>query len=349
MLTLSRNTSLNAQKGYNVLADSMLNQIRWHQANAQTNPFSYLNVVRWYIQWANGRRMNKYIGKLLDKRYSDINADLLRGEDLRSKSVIDLILQAYATTSSSDGKIPECLDTEFRTFAIRQIRLFVFVGHDSTSSTICYIMHLLFGNPDKLHRIRKELDSVFQGADVSSQIIQNQVLLNHLPYTNAAIKEALRLFPPASASREGQPGLSVANDEGQSCPTDGAFVLTLHTKMQRASKYWPKPNEFIPERFLVEPGDELYPPKNGWRAFEKGPRNCMAEGLVMTELKVVLAIVLSRFDFTEAYEEHDRVHRVGSKRPRTYKGERAYQIEEGAAHPVDGYPCKVYVRNMERA
>lgn len=242
------------------------------------------------------------------------------------------------------------LDSEFRTFAIRQIRLFVFVGHDSTSSTICYIVHLLFSNQEKLHLLRAELNSVFgTTGDTASKIVEQQYLLNRLPYTTAVIKESLRLFPPASASREGQKGVEVVNDAGQSCPTEGAFILTIHTELQRAAKYWPKPDEFIPERFIVEPGHELRPLDNAWRPFEKGPRNCMAEGLVMTELKIVLAIVLSRFDFADAYEKFDRLQGPKKKAKRTCGGLRAYQIEEGAAHPVDGYPCKVSLRGGKAA
>ena len=319
----------------------MLNQIRWHQANADLNPLSHLNFIRWYVHWSNGRRMDNYIGNLLDKRYSEIRKEIAEGAGLKTKSVIDLILQAYATTSS-EGQPPIALDSEFRIFAIRQIRLFVFVGHDSTSSTICYIIHLLFGHPEILGKVRSEVAKVFGIAEeIPSKITEQQHLLNHLPYTTAVIKEAMRLFPAAAASRQGQPGYSIIDDSGQSCPTDECFVLTVHLALQRSAKYWPKPDDFIPERFLVEPGHELYPPKNGWRPFEKGPRNCMAEGLVMLELKVVLAIVLSCFDFVEAYEEYDRVQ---GKKGKTYKGERAYQIEEGAAHPVDGYPCKVSIR-----
>ena len=335
-----RNTSLHAQEGYNTLADGMLNQIRWLQPTG-VNPLSDLNVIREYVHWSNGRQMDHYIGDIIDKRYAQIRESLDRGEASRSKSVIDLILQAYATDISG-GKPPPYLDLDFRTFAIRQIRLFVFVGHDSTSSTICYIIHLLFGNPEKLRLLRAELDSVFGTGDIATKILEQQHLLSNLPYTTAVIKETLRLFPPAGASRQGQPGYGIVNDTGQSCPTDGTIVLSLHYEMQRAAKYWTKPDEFVPERFLVEPGHELYPPKNAWRPFEKGPRNCIAEGLVMTELKTVTAIVLKQFDFAEAFEEHDRLKRIKGKR--TYRGERAYQIEEGASHPVDGYPCKVFAR-----
>ena len=150
--------------------------------------------------------MDKYCGDLLDRRYAEIRANLIGGKDLKSKSVIDLTLQAYAT-SKSDRQIPDALDPEFRLFAIRQIRLFVFVGHDSTSSTICYIVHLLCHNQEKLRLLRDELKSVLSADtadDVPSRILEQQHLLNQLPYTTAVIKEALRLFPPASASPAGQ-------------------------------------------------------------------------------------------------------------------------------------------------
>jgi cytochrome P450 len=104
--------------------------------------------------------MDKYIGEELDRWYAEFKAD--SGGDnnsSRTKAVIDIILQAY----NGDGKIktkPEKLDPEFRAFAIRQIRLFVFVGHDSTSSTICYILHLLSLNPPALSKTRAEHDAV---------------------------------------------------------------------------------------------------------------------------------------------------------------------------------------------
>ena len=107
--------------------------------------------------------------------------------------------------------------------------------------------------------------------------------------------------------------------------------------MHRAPQYWARPEEFLPERWLVEPGHALYPAKGSWRAFEHGPRNCIAQGLVMVELRVVLCLIAREFEFADAYAEFDR-KKGGARR---YRGERAYQVEEGAAHPVDGYPCRV--------
>lgn len=156
-----RNASLEAQKGYNVLADSMLSQIRWHQPNAEANPLGHLDFVRRLVEWRNGRQMDRYISSELDKRFLEYRTD---PSDKRQKSVMDLVLHAYISQSGEEK--PEKLDPEFRAFAIRQTRLFVFTGHDSTSSTICYAFHLLSQNPDALKRIRSEHDEVL-GNDVS--------------------------------------------------------------------------------------------------------------------------------------------------------------------------------------
>lgn len=283
--------------------------------------------------------MDKYIGDELDKRYNEYKAD---PESKRTKAVIDLVLQAYLPHDAKTR--PEKLDPEFRAFAISQIRLFVFAGHDSTSSTICYILHLLATNPNALAQIRAEHDRVLgtELSAVASTLKERPHLTNHLPYTTAVIKEALRLFAPGGCSREGKANVDLTDDQGNRCPTEDAVVFTIHTEMHRAPAYWLRPEEFLPERWLVESGHELQPMKGAYRAFEVGPRNCVAQGFVMTEFRVILACIVRQFDFQPAYDEWDRLH--PSKGLRTYRGERAYQIEEGAAHPVEHYPCRVSVR-----
>ena len=284
--------------------------------------------------------MDKYIGSELDQRFSEYKKDT---SDIRQKSIIDLVLQAYIAQSGESK--PERLDPDFRTFAIRQIRLFVFLGHDSTSSTICYALHCLSQNPDALRRIRLEHDQVL-GEDASNAptlLEERPKLLNDLKYTTAVIKEVLRLFPPAGSSRQGKTGASIHDDLGAICPTDDIIMLwTIHVELHRSPKYWKRPDEFLPERWLVEPTHELFPVQDAWRAFEHGPRNCVAQGVVETELKIILACLVREFDFRPAYDEWDRLHpRKGGK---SYRGERAYQMEEAAAHPVEHYPCRVFIR-----
>jgi cytochrome P450 len=283
--------------------------------------------------------MDSYIGPELDKRFREHRTS--PPGDKKNKAIIDLLLQAYSPNSEAGLNQNETMDPEFRLFAIRQIRMFVFAGHDSTSSAITYCFHLLSKHPKALARLRAEHDATYGSeiSSVASQLLANPALANGLPYTTAVIKEALRLFPPASSNRQGISGVEITDDTGMVCPTNGAVVWVNHQAMHRASKYWVCPDEFIPERWLVGPEDELYPMKGAWRPFENGPRNCIGQGLVMMELRIVLSLTVREFSFRDAYEEFDA--KGGWKGIKSYKGERVFQIDEGAAHPAEYYPCKV--------
>lgn len=116
---------------------------------------------------------------------------------------------------------------------------------------------------------------------------------------------------------------------------------SLHTAMHCAPENWVDASDFLPERWLVEPGHKLYPVRGAWRAFEWGPRNCIGQSLAMTELRIMLAMIVREFNFKPPYEEWDRLHH--RKVAQAWRGEEAYQIEEAAAHPADNYPCRITI------
>ncbi|TVY73120.1 Cytochrome P450 monooxygenase aflN [Lachnellula suecica] len=337
------NTRLNAQKGWNPLADALLSQIRWHCSNEEVNLLIRWNPMRPFVEWYNSRQMDSYIKKEVGKRWKLHQSN---SEKEFSTAVVDLAIQGYIASQPAGSPKLQRLDKEFVTVVTRQIRLFLFAGHDVTSSSIVYCFHLLSKNPSSLQRIREEHKSVL-GTDASAlptMISSRPHILNNLPYTTAVMKEAMRLFPGASGIRTGAPGVDLVDGKGNRYPTEGKNIWILHQALQRNPLYWKRPDEFLPERWLVGPDHELYPVKGAWRPFEFGPRNCIGQGLVMMELTVVLAIVLAEFHIVPAYEEWEEKH--GVKGARTVDGERAYQIEKGGAHPADGYPCKVSFRRQ---
>ena len=143
-------------------------------------------------------------------------------------------------------------------------------------------------------RLRSEHEFIF-GTDISTlpHLLSEQPhLLNQLPYTTAVLKEAERLYQGASAIRAGAPGADLVDEQGNRYPTEGMNIWVLHQALQRNPAYWRQPNEFIPDRWLVGPEHPLYSIKGAWRLFEFGPRNCIDQGLVQLELKVVLALVV---------------------------------------------------------
>ena len=228
------------------------------------------------------------------------------------------------------------MDRTFKRFAMNQIKLFLFSGHDTTSSTVCYIFYVLATNPAILARVRAEHASIIN-PDVSmsaSLIISDPYLLNKLPYTLAVIKETLRLYPPVSSIRDGEPNLSVSDDAGRSFPTDTFLVWANPLPIHRDPAYWKRPDEFLPERWLVTADDPLYPVKGAWRPFEYGPRNCIGQELAMLEIKVIMAMAVRRFDLELMYEDLDPAKGI-----KTVYGQRGYQIQR--AQPSEDLPCRV--------
>jgi cytochrome P450 len=343
---------LQSQRQHNPLATAMRRQIRWHVLDNEWNLFIRWNPARPFVQWYNNREMDRYIGQELDKRYAEWQAD---SSTSTSRSIIHLALAGYMSQQPAHTPRPPRLDPAFKAWATIQIRLFLFAGHDSTSSTICYCFHLLQSHPAALATLRAEHDAVF-GTDpaLAPNLLRTSPhLLNALPYTTAVIKEALRLFPPASAMRGGREGVALRDAKGNEYPTAGTNIWVLHSAVHRNEKHWgADAAEFKPERWLASSDSQLGSdpervpmPKGGWRPFEFGARNCLGQTLAMVDVKVTLVLVVRELEVRGVYAEWDRVH-AGEVRGRvkTVNGERAYQTQVGGAHPANGFPCRVAVR-----
>lgn len=281
--------------------------------------------------------MNGYLNKELDNQVSKLRDQ----SGTPTKSIISLALQKYLEDDDSKN----ATDVTFRTFAISQIKMFLFAGHDTTSSTICFVFHMLSSNPSVLERVREEQAKVFGTSriEIVRKLKEEPYLLHQLPYTVAVLKETLRLFPAGPSLRGGEPGYHVRDPQGRLLPTEGFMVWLASQPLHRDSSFWPQPEKFLPDRWLVAPGDPLYPIKGAWRAFEHGPRNCIGQELAMMEMKIVLIMVLQEFDIEIAYDELDRKPARG---PKTVDGERAYQLT--LARPSDGLPCRAKRRGKER-
>ena len=309
----------------------------------ELNPFVVYNPVRPIMHWYYTRRMDRYLSRVLDERFA-INQETKQSTKAkRSKPVIDLALDTFNAEQTSEKSTNRGLDPTFKAYAMSQMKIFLFAGHDTTSSTLCYAYYLLSKHPKANAEICAEHDNVF-GPDptkTASLVLANPHLLSNLPYTVGVIKEVLRLFPPASSVRGGEKGFCI-NINGQQYPTEGFMVWSVHHAIGRDPRYWAHPDSFMPERWLVPEGDPLYPIKGAYRPFEFGPRNCIGQELAMLETKLIMAMSVRTFDVRADFETWDRLH--PKKGPRTANGERAYQMLQGSAKPVDGFPCRVTLK-----
>jgi len=266
-----------------------------------------------------------------------------------SNVVVDTVLAKFMKDrGSSRMDDPEAKD--FLNLIRDNVRTFVFAGHDTSSSVLTYAFYELSRHPEILDQVRQEHSDIL-GSDpfeAGKRFEESPRLVNSLPLTAAIIKEVLRLYAPATSARSGEKGFSVRGIDGRDYPTEGCMVVVFANILSRGEQYYPAPNSFCPQRWL--PDTPYKPvPKDAYRPFEKGPRDCIGQALAEVELKILLALTLRRFDFKEAYDELDR--RLGRKRPPIDTvepaGGRAYQVFFTTAKPKDGLPMWVSERTNE--
>lgn len=342
-----RDAHFDAQKSPNDFVSALREQILWLPTGSQLNPLQRLNLIRPFAQMYYNRRMDRYLSHEIDRCFASHKVDTENALSGRKpNTIIGLALDKYLEQQPESESLSN-MSATFKEFALSQMKGLILAGHGTTSNTLCFIYYLLSTNPLTLQRIREEHDSMFS-IDInqtSSIIIERPHILNQLPYTLAVIKETLRLFPADSSPRQGDVGYSLT-EGGHQYPTEGCMLWCVHQAMHRDPRYWPEPDTFIPDRWIVSKDDPLHPTKGAWRAFEFGPRNCIGQELAMLEMKLALALTIRKFDFSARFEEWEQINR--KRGPKTINGESAYQALRGTNRPRNGFPCRVSLRNLDR-
>ncbi|XP_027099198.1 cytochrome P450 76T24 [Coffea arabica] len=159
---------------------------------------------------------------------------------------------------------------------------------DTISSTMEWAMAELLRNPDKMEKAKTEIREIIghrkliQDSDISA-----------LPYLRAIVKEALRLYPPASTmSRYYEADVEI----DQYIVPKNTLVLVNLWAIGRDSSVWSNPDSFVPERFLDSEIDvkghhfELLP-------FSTGRRICVGMPLAERMIHLILASLIHNFDW----------------------------------------------------
>ncbi|KAI1451507.1 cytochrome P450 4V3 [Annulohypoxylon moriforme] len=334
-----------SRKSSSPLKTALLEQIQMMGMVTNAARGLFLFRMPWHhaaIKHNNREMRNVLLPQIESKLRSDSSTNL------QKKTVVDLALKNIDKDDPSASK--EKPDAAFIDRLIANLKAFMFAGHDTTSSTICFMSKLLQDHPDKLAKVRAEHDSVF-GPDPERAVeilIASPHLIFSLPYTLCVIKESLRLYPLAATVRDGSaiPGFAVTVPGSTTrYPMEGFGPWLAVHGVQRNPDYWPRPNEFLPERWLAVEGEPLYvATKEAWAPFSLGPRNCIGMELAMIELRLVSVLIARTFDIEEAWAEWDK--KQGSKATPTHivNGERLYGIGNGTVHPKDGMPVHVRLR-----
>jgi len=163
----------------------------------------------------------------------------------------------------------------------------IFAGHETTAHALVWTWYLLAKNPDKVAKMREELESVVGDRRVEVDDLPS------LPYLEMVVKESLRLYPSVWAyARQAQRDVVINGYEIKK----GQTVTLGHIAMGRNPKYYDKPMEFRPERWTREFERQL--PRGAYTPFAGGPRVCIGKQFAMMEMRMILATLVRRLEIT---------------------------------------------------
>ncbi|KAI0143997.1 cytochrome P450 [Hypoxylon sp. NC0597] len=167
----------------------------------------------------------------------------------------------------------------------------VIAGSETTASTLAAIMYHMLTDRQLFARLRTELETVMPDRyelPVASK-------LDGLPFLNAIIQEAVRLYPGATHRQDrtcpDEELIYEAPDGRTHVIPAGSAVGMAAPILNRNPDYYDQPDEFRPERYLENPRLLKYQ-----MSFSKGTRQCIGINLAYQELQTFTAGIIRRYD-----------------------------------------------------
>ncbi|GAM24463.1 hypothetical protein SAMD00019534_076380 [Acytostelium subglobosum LB1] len=162
---------------------------------------------------------------------------------------------------------------------------FIVAGSETSASTLELLLMFMINYPEIQEKMAGELESVVG--------LGNRATVAHrskCPYTNAVIKEVMRIMPvlPLGLPRQAKESIIIAD---KYYIPKGAMVMINQRALHHNSDHWTNPDEFRPERFLVEDVNH----NDYLQSFSCGPRNCVGQILALDEMFVGCANIVNRF------------------------------------------------------
>jgi cytochrome P450 len=240
----------------------------------------------------NVRRLNLYVSRLIRLRWLQRRVEQQNTGSKRSSRPLDMldrVLQAY------EKEYPEAKSMSSK--AVRQVRdemkTFMLAGHETSAAMMTWALYELLQNHEVCERVRAEGQSIFgPNTDVGTMqsIPEN---LSALIWSEASLKEALRKYSvvPMVARRIVRD--MYVQDQGTDYFLPAGNPVLVHLQaIHRNPALWPDPLRFDPTRFLQKnpPAPFTFVP------FIAGPRNCLGQHLALLESKMVLSMLLQRYD-----------------------------------------------------
>ncbi|KZV67343.1 cytochrome P450 [Peniophora sp. CONT] len=255
--------------------------------------------------------MNNEIRRVCEERQAVLkNASA----DDEQNDILGVLLQA-----NGEGRMP---DVEICANSMS----LVMAGTETTSTTLCRILHMLALHPEAQVRLRRELAQAFAATTSEDGSLGYEALMA-LPYLDALCKETLRVFAPAPyRHRRSIKEDVIPLEDGTSLhiPANTEIVINIHCLNTDKTIWGPDAREWRPERWLDMLPQNVSKIPGVWGnslSFGGGPKSCIGLNFSLLEMKSVLATLVPAFRFTMPLH-HEIEWRFGTTMTPSVKGEK---------------------------
>mgnify|MGYP000906918675 CR=1 FL=1 len=183
-----------------------------------------------------------------------------------------------------------------------QVLTFMIAGSETMQGTLNFGHYVLARNPGIQDKIREEIKLYL---DETADITYEQ--LGKMEYLNAFVKELLRMYPttPILFHRIVTEDTMLGDVK---IPKDYGLTINL-VGVAHNPKFFDKPEEFRPERWLEKDGVGVKDPM-AFLPFSAGSRRCIGEQLVYIETKIMFCQLLRKYriEIDESYKLRPAFH-----------------------------------------
>ena len=257
------------------LRESAISAVSTLSEHGMAELFWPVSAPDWMPHKATKRRAKKVLNDLIHD-----NIRLRREYPQNQSTEVPDVLGMLMSVRDGAGDGRGLSDEEIRD----QCMTIFLAGHDTTATALTWWAWLLAQHPDAAKRAKVEVDTVL--ADKAPSYEDT----TRLPYVTSTLKEALRLYPPASAliSRRTLRDVQL----GQWTITKGSMVRITPWVVHRDARWFAEPACFQPERFDASCSSLS---RQSFMPFGTGPRVCIGSHFAMTEMSLIAIHLLQRF------------------------------------------------------
>ncbi|ETE56269.1 Cytochrome protein, partial [Ophiophagus hannah] len=126
---------------------------------------------------------------------------------------------------------------------LAQSIFFIFGGYETIGTALSFVSYCLATHPDAQEKLYQEINDTFP-----NQTPPTYDALHQMEYLDMVVNETFRLYPPGT--RLERICKKTVEIHGMTIP-EGTVVMIPAYVLHRMPEYWPEPEEYRPERYVV--------------------------------------------------------------------------------------------------